>query len=170
MYDESPHLEPEAFDAFVAEILDELPSEWAPILDNMAVVVEDEPLEDDLAAEPRHSGELLGRYRGSGGPVRLLGGGLTGPAVAAPPELALFQGPLERASADRGELRELVRDTLVREIGHVFGIADEQDADEDDEDEWDVEEEDALAPEHAGDIEAEPDPAVEARHERSLHE
>ena len=169
MHDELSHLDPEAFDAFVAEILDELPAEWAPLLDNMAVVVEDEPLEDDLAAQPRHAGELLGRYRGSGGPVRLLGGGLTGPAVAAPPELALFQGPLERASADRDELRELVRGTLVREIGHVFGIGDE-DADEDDEDEWDAEEEDDLTPEQAGEIKAELDQAVEARDERSLHE
>ena len=91
LMDETLHLEPEQFDLLVSEVMDELPQEWAPLLDNMAVVVEDEPAEDDLPAGSPADTLLLGCYRDTA-PVQLIGGGLTGPAVAAPPEIALFQG------------------------------------------------------------------------------
>ena len=127
--EETLHLEPEQFDLLVSEVMDELPQEWAPLLDNMAVVVEDEPAEDDLPAGSPADTPLLGRYRDTA-PVQLIGGGLTGPAVAAPPEIALFQGPLERASSNLDDLRRLVRDTLVEQIGCYLGYAKEP-ADED---------------------------------------
>jgi predicted Zn-dependent protease with MMP-like domain len=88
----------------------------------MAVVVEDEPTEDDLAAGSPTDTLLLGRYRDTA-PVQLIGGGLAGPAVAAPPEIALFQRPLERASSSLDDLRRLVRDTLVEQIGRYLGYA-----------------------------------------------
>jgi predicted Zn-dependent protease with MMP-like domain len=118
--DEPLHLEPEQFDLLVSEVMDELPQEWAPLLDKMAVVVEDEPAEDDLPAGQPPETPLLGRYRGTA-PLQLIGGGLTGPAVAAPPEIALFQGPLERASSSLDDLRRLVHDTLVQQIGRYLG-------------------------------------------------
>jgi hypothetical protein len=62
----------------------------------------------------------------------MIGGGLTGPAVAAPPEIALFPGPLERASASLDDLRRLVHDTLVEQIGRFLGYS-EGPADEEEE-------------------------------------
>jgi len=129
--EEALHLEPEQFDLLVSEVMDELPQEWAPLLDKMAVVVEDEPTEDDLPAGSPLDTPLLGRYRGTA-PVQLIGGGLAGPAVSAPPEIALFQGPLERASSNLDDLRRLVRDTLVQQIGRYLGYS-EQPPDEDEE-------------------------------------
>lgn len=139
MIEETLHLEPELFDDLVAQVLDELPQEWAPLLDNLAVIVEEEPGEDDVAANDEADAEILGRYRGRGGTLQLLGGGLAGPMAAAPPEIAIFQGPLERASADEDDLRRLVRDTLVHEIGRILGFAEGDDdeydmADDEDED------------------------------------
>lgn len=131
MIEEPLHLEPDQFDLLVSEVLDELPREWAPLLDNMAVVVEDEPTEDDLPAESRPDTALLGRYRGGLGPAPLIGGGLSGPPVTAPPEIALFQGPLERASSSLDDLRLRVRETLIHEIGHYFGYAGERPDEED---------------------------------------
>ena len=129
--EETLHLEPERFDLLVSEVMDELPQEWAPLLDKMAVVVEDEPAEDDLPAGAPPDTPLLGRYRGTAS-MQLIGGGLAGPAVAAPPEIALFQGPLERASSSLDDLRRLVRDTLVQQIGRYLGYS-EQPPDEDEE-------------------------------------
>src|SRR5881392_3000202 len=131
LMEETLHLEPEQFDLLVSEVMDELPKEWAPLLDNMAVVVEDEPAEDDFPAGSPADTLLLGRYRDTA-PVQLIGGGLTGPAVAAPPEIVLFQGPLERASSSLDDLRRLVRDTLVEQIGRYLGYAEEP-PDEDEE-------------------------------------
>ncbi len=118
------YLDQEQFDALVAEVLDGLPSEWSPLLDNMAVVVDEEPSEDDLRTVPPDS-TLLGLYRGGAIRTQFLGGGLAGPAMSAPPEIALFQGPLERTSADPDDLRERVRHTLVHEIGHHFGYSED---------------------------------------------
>jgi len=117
------HLEPEAFDALVGDVLDSLPREWSPLLDNLAVVVEEEPSEDDIPADAPPGTTLFGLYRGAPVPVQFLGGGLSGPVMGAPPEIALFQGPLERASAGLDDLRERVRHTLVHEIGHHFGYS-----------------------------------------------
>jgi predicted Zn-dependent protease with MMP-like domain len=130
---------PEQFDELVSELLDELPQEWAPLLDNLAVVVEEEPTEDDLdAADTDDPDTLLGHYRGRGGVPQLVGGGLAGPGVAAPPEIVLFQGPLERAGGDVEAIRGLVRETLVREIGRILGVR----GDEDDEYDMDGDEDD----------------------------
>jgi predicted Zn-dependent protease with MMP-like domain len=117
------HLEPEAFDELVSEVMDGLPEEWAPLLDNIAVVVEEEPAEDDIPADAPPGMTLFGLYRGVAVPTQFLGGGLAGPAMSAPPEIALFQGPLERASRGLGDLRERVRATLVHEVGHHFGYS-----------------------------------------------
>lgn len=129
------HLEPEAFDQLVSDVMDGLPEEWAPILDNMAVVVENEPSTEEA---PDEQTEVFGLYRGSFVPAQFLSGGLAGPAMTAPPEIALFQGPLERASVDLDDLRERVRVTLVQETGRRFGLTQEGAEDEewlDDEDE-----------------------------------
>jgi len=90
--EETLHLEPEQFDLLVSEVMDELPQAWAPLLDNMAVVVEDEPAEDDRPAGSPADTLLLGRYRDTA-PVQLIGGGLTGPAMAAHPRSPSSRDP-----------------------------------------------------------------------------
>jgi predicted Zn-dependent protease with MMP-like domain len=132
MIEEPLHLDQEEFDELVADVLDGLPEEWAPLIDSMTVVVEDEPDEEDIPADGDAADVPLGSYRGSISPVQLIGGGLTGPAATAPPEIVLYQGPLERASSSRDELRARVHDTLVEQVGHHFGYAPEP-ADDDDE-------------------------------------
>lgn len=120
------HLEPAEFDQLVSAVMDELPEEWGLILDKTTIVVDEEPDADEV---PEGESEVFGRYRRAFVAAQFLGGGLAGPAMAAPPEIALFQGPLERASSDLDDLRERVHDTLVQQIGHHFGYEDE---DEDD--------------------------------------
>lgn len=129
---EPPHLEPDQFDELVADILDGLPENWSPLLDHINVVVDDEPLDEDLRDGVPAGQDLLGRYRGGSSPVQLLAGGLSGPAVMAPAEIALFQGPLERSSSSLDDLRQLVRDTLVHEIGRFLGMPDEDEDMDDD--------------------------------------
>ncbi len=117
------HLEPEQFDELVSDVMDELPREWAPLLDNIVVVVEAEPVAEDIPDDAPSGTTLYGLYRGVAVPAQFLGGGLAGPAMSAPPEIALFQGPLERASASLDDLRARVRETLTHEVGHHFGYS-----------------------------------------------
>lgn len=134
------HLESAEFDQLVSDVMDGLPEEWTPILENMAVVVENEPPDDEV---PEGEGEVFGAFRAAYAVPFL--GGLAGQAASAPPEVALFQGPLERASASVDELRERVHATLVHEIGRRFGYGDEDFADDEEEyDESEDEAEDAL--------------------------
>lgn len=134
---EAPYTEFNAFDQLVSEVIDELPLELAPLIDSMAIVVEDEPPEAELASEDfaDDGAEPLSEYRGVPGPPALLGGGLTGPAAVAPAEIALFQGPLERASAGEEHLRQLIKETLLHELRRHLGMVDDEvEMDEDDAD------------------------------------
>ncbi|MEM6792660.1 MAG: metallopeptidase family protein [Acidobacteriota bacterium] len=111
----------EEFEALTERALDLLPEQFAELLDNIVVVVEDEADPDDLAAmgfDPEE--ELLGLYQGVPQTERELG------MVELPDKVTLYRGPLVRMCRDRRELMSEIRDTLVHEIGHHFGLSDEE--------------------------------------------
>lgn len=109
------------FVALVERALEQLPDEFAELLDNIAVVMEDEP-EPDLKREMGmdEEEELLGLYLGV--PYGERGSSYS----ALPDQVVLYRGPLVRISRDRRELIREVRDTLVHELGHYFGLSDEE--------------------------------------------
>lgn len=107
------------FRELVAEALDDLPEEFAELLDNVAVVVEDEP-DPELLAEfgmdPAKGDELLGLYQGI--PLDARGfdyGGL-------PDRVVIYRGPILRIARTRREIVEQVRETVLHELGHHFGL------------------------------------------------
>ncbi|HET6154208.1 MAG TPA: metallopeptidase family protein [Marmoricola sp.] len=101
------------FDALVGDALDRLPAPLAALMDNVVVLVEDEP----------SSGEedLLGLYVGT--PLTERGSDYT---FRAPDQVLVFRGPLLRMCRDVEELAEEVEITVVHEIAHHFGIDDDQ--------------------------------------------
>jgi predicted Zn-dependent protease with MMP-like domain len=113
-------LSPRAFEDLVAEVLDDLPEPFATLMENVDVVVEDEPtaeqLETVLEAET-----LFGLYEGV--PQTERDGGYS---FVLPDKITIFRGPLQRACADPDELFEEVAVTVVHEIAHHFGISDER--------------------------------------------
>ena len=111
----------EEFEALVERALEQLPPEFGELLDNVVVTVEDEPRPDDLAEfEDLEDDELLGIYRGI--PLSERDSFYS----ALPDQVVLFRGPLTRYCRDRRELIREVRDTLVHELGHHFGLSDEE--------------------------------------------
>ena len=102
------------FARLVARALDELPAEFRERMRNIEIVVEDEPSSEQL----RGDGELLGLYEG----VPLTDRGAMEPYV--PDRISIFRGPIERISASPRRQAEIVRDTVVHEIAHHFGISD----------------------------------------------
>src|ERR1700740_2391376 len=100
---------PEEFEELVARALDGLPQDFAEMLENVAVVVEEEPDPDDLEAmgmEPDE--EVFGLYQGVPLPER--GAGATS---ALPDRIAIYRGPILRYCRDRREVIREVLDTRV---------------------------------------------------------
>jgi predicted Zn-dependent protease with MMP-like domain len=110
------------FERVVAAALDGLPGEVAALLENIAVVVEDEPSDDDLISvglDPE-SETLFGLYQGVAMPER---GATYGNVL--PDRIAIYRRPLIEACHDRDELVREIRDTVVHEVGHYFGLGEE---------------------------------------------
>lgn len=108
----------EEFEALVEEALAKLPQRFLDLVDNVVIVVEDEPTLEDLAATDRGEGdELFGLYQGTSLPER-------GASYAnvLPDRIVLFRGPLLRHCRTRRDLVKEIQDTVIHELGHYFGL------------------------------------------------
>ncbi|MGC2407559.1 MAG: metallopeptidase family protein [Candidatus Cybelea sp.] len=117
------HLTRAEFESVVAEALDSLPKRFADLVENVVVTVEDEPSAEDLESDEDDAEadtELLGIYRG----VALTDRTHDDPLL--PDEIALFRGPIDRVTNSRREAVDEVRETLIHELGHYFGLGDDE--------------------------------------------
>ncbi|MEX1335299.1 MAG: metallopeptidase family protein [Candidatus Limnocylindrales bacterium] len=106
------------FEILVEQALDELPPDFARLLEDVAIVIEDSPSHDqaDLAGTP--DGWLYGLYEGV--PATEWGADW----VALPNKITLFRLPLEADFPDPDDLAEEVRITVIHELAHHAGIDD----------------------------------------------
>ena len=110
------------FESLVAEAIMLIPRRFRREMKNLAVIVEDEPsddLLDQMEIEPPDT--LLGLYQGTPLTERSWGFG-----NALPDRILIFQGPHERAAADDEDLVVAIGETLIHEVGHYFGMSEEQ--------------------------------------------
>lgn len=108
------------FHRIVQRALDDLPEPFASWLDNVAIVVEREPSEYDLADAGMEPGEeLFGLYVGTPLPDR------ANYQMVLPDRILIYQGPHERHFKHE-ELEDEVRRTVIHEIAHHFGIDDDR--------------------------------------------
>src|SRR5262245_28212736 len=109
------------FESLVEKALRRLPKRFKDKIANIAVVVEDwaddETLQD-MGIEPPDT--LYGLYRGIDLTRRDSGYG-----NVLPDTIHIYQGPIEEDCADAEDIAELVRDVVIHEIGHYFGLDDE---------------------------------------------
>ncbi len=87
------------------------------MLDNVDVVIEDEPRDTDQADGQSRSGELFGLYQGVPRTERD-----ASYSMVLPDKITLFRHPLERSCRSSVELAREVRATVVHELGHHFGL------------------------------------------------
>lgn len=107
------------FEDLVAEAIEAIPMPFAAALDEVAVVVEDEPTpeqveQDDLAPDAT----LYGLYEGV--PRTAWGAD----AAPVPNRITLFRLPLETDFADPDDLADEVWWTVLHELAHHLGIDD----------------------------------------------
>jgi predicted Zn-dependent protease with MMP-like domain len=143
------------FRHLVAEALETIPQRFRDAMQNIAIVIEDEPTSEQLAeVEIEPPDTLLGLYQGTPLTERQWAHG-----NVLPDKITLFQGPIEDASEDEDDLIVAIGETLIHEVGHYFGLSEEEieeieerywrgdadpgDADEDDEDDDEEDEDEA---------------------------
>lgn len=102
------------FDGAVDDAIDLIPDELFRAMDNVVILVEEEP--------PEHAPDLLGLYEGV--PLTARDGGWG--AGSLPDRIFVYRGPLQRMCAEREELVEEITVTVIHEVAHHFGIDDER--------------------------------------------
>lgn len=109
----------EEFERLVAGVLDSLPEAFAEKLDNVNVTVEDWPSPEDIRASHLQPGmTLFGLYRGIPRTDR------THYHAALPDKIVIFMGPILTQYGQDGQiLGSQIRQTVLHEIGHHFGMS-----------------------------------------------
>jgi predicted Zn-dependent protease with MMP-like domain len=108
----------EAFDALITRAMDELPQEYIKGLDNVAIVMADEPSEEQkIKMKLREHSILLGLYEGI--PLTQRGNGYT---FVLPDKITLFKHSILRVVNNEAELFEQIKRTLWHEIAHYYGL------------------------------------------------
>jgi predicted Zn-dependent protease with MMP-like domain len=111
-----------AFEQCVAEALATIPRRFRDAMSNIAIVVEDEPPDDlleEMEIDPPDT--LFGLYQGTPLTERQWAFG-----NALPDRILIFQGPHEREAEDDDDLIVSIGETLIHEIGHYFGMSEEE--------------------------------------------
>ena len=112
----------EQFQRLVIEAVALIPKRFRREMKNLALVVEDEPSAELLAEmeiEPPDS--LYGLYQGTPLPERTWAYGNN-----LPDRITIFQRPIEEECDDEDDVRAVIGETLIHEVGHYFGMSEEE--------------------------------------------
>lgn len=113
------------FEQLVAEGFERLPEHIRAKIDNVALLIEDEPTEEDLlenGLDPETE-TLLGLYHGV--PLAARGENY-GVGVTMPDTITLFRLPIEDAAfEDERDIRDIIAETIWHEFAHHFGMDEE---------------------------------------------
>lgn len=110
------------FDRLVVEAVTLIPKRFRREMKNLALVVEAEPSPELLAEmEIVPPDSLYGLYQGTPLPERTWDFG-----NALPDRITLFQRPIEEDCEDEDEIRAAIGETLIHEVGHYFGLSEEE--------------------------------------------
>lgn len=112
----------EDFERLVAEAVTLIPARFRREMKNLALLVEDEPGDDllaELEIEPPDS--LYGLY--SGTPLTERGWDF---GNRLPDRITIFQRPIEEDCRNEDEMRKMIGETLIHEVGHYFGLSEEE--------------------------------------------
>jgi predicted Zn-dependent protease with MMP-like domain len=110
------------FERLVVEAIALIPRRFRDEIKNLALVVEDAPsldLLDEMEIEPPDT--LYGLYQGTPLTERAWAHG-----HQLPDRITLFQQPIEGDCEDEDEVRAVIGETLIHEVGHYFGMSEDQ--------------------------------------------
>ncbi len=121
-------MDKEQFKKLVLEALENLPLRFRKKLENVEIVVEENmPRGLTKTCPPRLTGDkrggtvLLGLYRGI--PLKKRGVWYN---AALPDKITLYKNTIEEMCRNETEIKRRIKDVLYHEIGHHFGLTEEQ--------------------------------------------
>ncbi len=116
-------MDPKRFHQLILRALQDLPAEFRRKMENVEILVEDWPPEERRRRRGgrRGGGSLLGLYHGY--PLRERGPWY---GNVLPDQITIYQGPIEQICRNEEEMEEQVREVVLHEIGHYFGLEEEE--------------------------------------------
>jgi predicted Zn-dependent protease with MMP-like domain len=110
------NLDIEQFEILVGDTLDKLPQELLDKVNNIAILVDDEPTEEQLEGLGRNGGDgLFGLFEGHCQSKKLNIG------AVLPDRITLFRKAMIRYCNTKEELQDKIEKTINHEIAHHFG-------------------------------------------------
>jgi predicted Zn-dependent protease with MMP-like domain len=109
------------FDRIVREVLATLPERFRERISNVAIVVEEWPTPDPADPDGDEADELLGLYQGVP-----YGERQTDYSMVLPDRITIYRQPILSLSRSEAAAREEIRLTVLHEIGHYFGLSDDE--------------------------------------------
>ena len=108
----------EQFSKLIDDVMEELPSMYVENMQNVAIVVADEPTPEQREKLRLQCNEtLFGLYEGI--PLTRRGSGYN---LVLPDKITIFRLPILRYCRTEAELREQTKRTLWHEIAHHYGL------------------------------------------------
>ena len=109
------------FEKLVRQALTQIPDEISTHLNNVDIVVDDTPSKEQLVGSGIEKDHLLlGLYEGLPLTERHDYG------MVLPDKITIFQQSIEEICETDDQILEEVRDTVIHEVAHHFGITDER--------------------------------------------
>lgn len=109
------------FEKLVEEGIEAIPRKFLEKLDNVAIVIEDEPDERQAGISVNSGGSVLfGLYEGIPRDER------DNYSQVLPDKITIFRKTIEEFARSEEEIREIVFDTVWHEIAHHFGMDEEE--------------------------------------------
>jgi len=109
-------MERKKFEKMVNEGIKAIPKRFLEKLDNIAIIIEDEPTPYQLRKLRNRGGLILGLYEGVPQTKR------RHYSEVLPDKITIFQKPVERLTHSEKEIKEIVKNTVWHEIAHHFGL------------------------------------------------
>jgi len=110
------------FEQLVADAVRTIPRRFRQQLQNLVIIVEDEPddqLLGEMEIEPPDT--LFGLYQGTPLTERRWDHG-----NVLPDRIVLYQGPIEDVCDSDDEIVATIGETLIHEVGHYFGMTEDE--------------------------------------------
>lgn len=108
----------EEFDALITRAMDELPQEYIKGLDNVVILMEDDPTPEQVRKMHLENSLLLGLYEGVPRTERTAGG-----FMSLPDRITLFKNQILAVVNTEEELFEQIKRTLWHEMAHYYGLS-----------------------------------------------
>ena len=105
-------ISPKDMERIARQTLDDLPEDFREVIRNVPVIIDDFPSRGFVMENTTLGPQLLGLFTGN----------VHYESTPAPTAILLFRKNLEKIVADREELEEEIRKTLLHEIGHYLGL------------------------------------------------